>query len=128
MSSLHDVYQGLDDEEECHKTEYVLQFLWRDITSNFDVIGPYFTLPGSIEAQQLYSYVMKSMLALNQYGFIICALLCDGASCNLAVLKQLCNHKKGDELNSPFFISRFNGQKVHLIICPSHQVKQTIIF
>jgi hypothetical protein len=69
---------------------------------------------------------MKSMLALNQYGFIICALLCDGASCNLAVLKQLCNHKKGDELNSPFFISRFNGQKVHLIICPSHQLKNIV--
>lgn len=41
MASLHDVYEGLDEEEGCHKTEYMLQFLWRDISSHFDVVGPY---------------------------------------------------------------------------------------
>lgn len=55
MGSLHDVYEGLDEEEECHKTEYILQFLWRDVSSDFDVIGPYFNLSNSIEAQHLHS-------------------------------------------------------------------------
>lgn len=122
MPSLRDVYEGLDDDKECHKTEYVLQFLWRDLTSAFDVVGPYFTLSGSIEAQQLHSFVTKTMLLFVQHGFRIHGLLCDGASSNLALLKQLCNHKKGDDLSSPFFISPFDGQKVHFIICPSHQV------
>ena len=48
IASPHDVYEGLD-EEELHKTEYMLQFPWNDIVSDFDV-GPYFSLPGSIEA------------------------------------------------------------------------------
>ena len=61
MASLHDIYDGLD-EEECQKTEYMLQVLWRDLSSNFDVIGPYFTLSRTIEAQQLHSFVMKTML------------------------------------------------------------------
>ena len=36
FASLHDVYKGVDEEEDCHKTE---QFLWRDLSSDFDVIG-----------------------------------------------------------------------------------------
>lgn len=51
MASLHDIYDSFNEEEECQKTEYILQFLWRDLSSNFDAIGPYFTLSGSIEAQ-----------------------------------------------------------------------------
>ena len=38
MSSLSDVYQILE-EDNTKKTNYVLQFLWRDMTSKFDVIG-----------------------------------------------------------------------------------------
>ena len=102
MASLHDVYEGLDNEEECHKTEYILQFLWHDLTSAIDIVGPYFTLSGSFEAQQLNSFVTKTMLLFVQHGFCIHGLLCDGASSNLALLKQLCNHKKGNDLSSPF--------------------------
>jgi hypothetical protein len=35
MASLHDVSEGIDDEEECHKTDYILQFMWRDLTSMY---------------------------------------------------------------------------------------------
>ena len=123
MASLHDVYEGIDGEEECRKTEYILQFIWRDLTSNYDVIGPYFTLAGSIDAQQLHSFVMKSLLVFNQYKFRVRGLVCDGASSNLSLLKQLCSHTKDANVISPSFVSPFDGQKVYLIICPSHQVK-----
>ena len=48
LKSLHDVYEGLNVEEECQKTTYILQFLWRDLTSSYDVFGPYFTLPSTM--------------------------------------------------------------------------------
>ena len=70
MGSLHDVYEGLDEEEKCHKTEYILQLLWRDVSSDFDVIGPYFNLSNSIEAQHLHSFVTRTMLVFVKYGFV----------------------------------------------------------
>lgn len=77
------------------------------MTSDFDVVGPYFPLAGSIEAQQLHSFVTKTMLVFTQYGFSIHGLVCDGASSNLTLLKQLCNHEKGDDLTSPYFLSPY---------------------
>ena len=125
--SLHDVYEGIDEQEECQNAEYVLQFLWRDVSSNFDVTGPYFTLDGTIESQHLHTIVIKTLLAFNQFGFKVRAFLCDGASSNLALLKALHNYNtKYDIL--PFFISPFDSQKIHLIICPSHQVSTNIYF
>ena len=120
--SLHDVYEAIDDDEACQKATYILQFLWRDLSSDFDVIGPYFTLSATIEARSLYSMVTKTMLAFHKYGFHVRALLCDGASSNLSLMKIFCSHKKGEELTTPWFVSPLDGQRVHLIICPSHQV------
>ena len=42
MSSLIDVYQLLQKPKVAAQTSYILQFLWRDLTSNYDIIGPYF--------------------------------------------------------------------------------------
>ena len=69
MMSLHDVYEGIDEQKECQNAEYVLQFLWRDASSNFDVTGPYFILDGTIESQHLHTIVIKTLLAFNQFGF-----------------------------------------------------------
>ena len=121
-ASLHDVYESLDQEEQCQKTSYMLQFLWRDLSSYYDVLGPYFTLSSTADAKYLHSVVVKTMLVFHQFSFHVRALLCDGASSNLALLKVFCNHKEGNKLVNPYFISPFDGQKVHLIICPYHQV------
>ncbi len=123
MGCLHDVYEGLDEEEDCHKTEYMLQFMWRDISSKFDAMGPYFNITVSIESKRLHAIVVKTMLAFHQYGFRVRGLLCDGASSNLSLLKQFCVSKtNSDDPISPWFVSPYDGQKVYLIICPSHQV------
>ena len=128
FASLHDVYEGLDEEECCQPTSYMMQFLWRDLSSDFDVVGPYFSLASSIEAQYLHSIVTKTMLVFQQFGFHIRGLLCDGASSNLAVLKQFCNQNKGDEVTAPWFTSPFDGERVYLVICPSHQVRVHALF
>lgn len=88
MASLHDLYEAVDADEECHKTDYILQFLWRDMTSNYDVLGPYFTLSGTVEAQQLHSIVIKTLLVFNQFNFRVRGFLCDGASSNLALINS----------------------------------------
>ena len=105
FQSLHDLYEGIDPEEECHRTTYILQFLWRDLTSNFDAIGPYFILSSTMEAQYLYGMVTRTMLTFHKYGFAIRCLLCDGASSNLSLLKILCCHTEGNTIDSPWFLS-----------------------
>ena len=57
LASLTDIYQLLDPEYRSKQTTYILQFLWRDLTSPFDVVGPYFTSSGSLESKFILSCV-----------------------------------------------------------------------
>ena len=43
QASLHDVFQTIGLDNHIQQTDHMLQFLWRDLTSSFDVIGPYFS-------------------------------------------------------------------------------------
>ena len=89
FASLH-VYQILGDGLRTKQTNYILQFMWRDLSSGFDVIGPYFTSEGGMDTKFLCACVMETMQVFETYGFRICSLVCDGASCNLSLLKCLC--------------------------------------
>ena len=40
MASLHDLYMTLDDDPDTCKADYVLQVLWRDHSSQHDIVGP----------------------------------------------------------------------------------------
>ena len=51
LSSLHDVFQTLKADHRSQKTTYVLQYLWRCTASDFDVIGPYYTSAGQMNAK-----------------------------------------------------------------------------
>ena len=41
LSFLHDIFSSIEKDNEM-KTSYVLQFIWRDLTSSYSIIGPYF--------------------------------------------------------------------------------------
>ena len=43
QASLHDVFQLFDKDHHTKQTSYILQFLWRDLTSSFDIVGPHYT-------------------------------------------------------------------------------------
>ena len=43
MSYLLDVYQTLEEDRATKGTDHILQFLWRDMTSDFDIVGQYYT-------------------------------------------------------------------------------------
>lgn len=129
MKTLHDVYDGLVENETCQKTTYIMQFMWRDISWKFDVIGPYFTLGSSVEAKWPYPFVTKVMLSFHKYEFRICCLLCDGATSNLSLLKMMAGAtKEQDEITSASFASPLYGRNVYLFVCPSHQVYNTYMY
>ena len=117
------MFEELCENKKCQKTAYIVQFLWRDLSSNFDVVGPYYSCSSSLETQSLHSMVVRTMLALSQFGFLVHALLCDGASSNLSLSELLCGYNNNEvDVTQPSFKSPFDGKRVHLIVCPSHQV------
>ncbi len=132
LPSLHDIFKVLDNGFRTQQTSYVLQFIWRDLSSDFDVIGPYFTCDQGLEAKFLEACVFDTMYAFSAYGFAVLGLVCDGASCNLSFLKRLCgvSGQYGTNLQAVggvgevpcHFTNPFTGREVYLIICPSHQV------
>ncbi|XP_065177028.1 uncharacterized protein LOC135806730 [Sycon ciliatum] len=86
FSSLQDVFQELrNDDMQC--TEYVLQFLWRDMMSSTDIFGPYYTSSKSMDAKFTFACVLDSLWLFHSYGLMVSALVCDGTSTNLTLLK-----------------------------------------
>ena len=87
MSSLRDVYQTIEQDAQTKTTTYILQFLWRDLTSSFDIVGLYFTSNGTMDSQFIIACLMESLRLFHLYGFKTSVLVCDGASTNLCIIK-----------------------------------------
>ena len=51
MATLQDLYMELDEDPTTSKADYVLQTLWRDLSTNHDIIGPYYTSTGKFDAK-----------------------------------------------------------------------------
>lgn len=119
------------------KASYIVQFLWRDLTSSFDLIGPYFSIRSSMDSSVLQELIMLTLKAFTSYGFKVSILLCDGASSNLTVMKILSGYPRTQFPSRPdtatlreryFVEASFSNPEdpvdnpVFLMICPSHQV------
>ena len=89
LATLADVYEELK-EGQAEKTTYILQFMWRDISSKYDVIGPYFTSSSGLDARLTAACLYETMGAMESVGFRVKALVCDGASWNISLVKKLC--------------------------------------
>ena len=132
MASLLDVYSTYNDTE--HKTDqtnYIMQFLWRDLSSSYDIVGPYYTSSGSFKSKSIVPCVMETIKLFHLYNFKTVALVCDGASSNLSTLKASTgDHGAYGNTNpsecysvKPWFTNPFDPpQKIYWIICPTHQV------
>lgn len=136
LKVLHDVYSAAV-QPGSQKASYIVQFLWRDLTSGFDLIGPYFPVVSSMSSNVLQELIMLCLKALSSYGFKVSILLCDGASSNLTVLKLLSGNPKAqfpvnsdaETLRERYHVDASfinpedpHGNPVFLMICPSHQV------
>jgi hypothetical protein len=133
---LKDVYSD-DLEKEPRPTQYVLQFLWRDMSSNFDVMGPYYCLERSLNHKLLMNCMFETIRCMEAYGFLVNGLVCDGASENLSLIKCTMNtqgafgHTQlGGTLNfdiNPSFQNPFDlTRTIFWVICPTHRLKNMI--
>ena len=132
MANLLDVYRTLDADASTQSTSYILQFLWRDLTSSFDLVGPYYTSSGAFESKFILGVVLETIKLYFLYGFNTSLLVCDGASPNLATIKTTMSvsgvFSRDESLPdpdsvSPWFVNPFNpSRNIYWIICPSHQV------
>ena len=104
-SSLLDIYSSLGSKQEPQQTTYMLQFLWRDLTSKFDVMGLYYSSAESLKSKFILACLYKTMRLCQLYGLQTSAVVCDGASANPnsvensnRVFKQLQVHLNSDTL------------------------------
>lgn len=87
MSSLGDIFRTLDSDN-TKQTSHILQFLWRDLTSSFDIIGPYFTSSDSVDSKFTLACVLETLKLFQFHGLSTSLLVCDGASSNLSLIKS----------------------------------------
>lgn len=131
MRSLQDVYDIMDIGCKTEKTSYVLQTLWRDCTSEFDIIGSYYTSSSTMKSKALLPCLMNAIYQFHLFHFETSLIICDGASANLSLLEALCgregaylhDNSQTDKFAVPVsFTNPFTGSKIFQMICPSHQV------
>ena len=132
---LHDVFSAFDDVSS-QKTNYIVQFLWRDLTSSLDMIGPCFTSAKQVDCGFILEQLTSTIQSLSQFGFRALAIVCDGASPNLAAMKILCGlpnkalSNENDTLSDESYFVKANfinpydpdDIPVFVVICPTHQV------
>ena len=106
--------------------------MWRDISSKYDVIGLY---SSGLDARLTAACLYETMGAMESVGFKIKAIVCDGASWNLSLVKQLSGTTGQfgqNDAESPdnedcykvncSFRNPFSDEVTWIIMCPSHQV------
>ena len=132
---LHHTFSALDQDSEM-KTSYILQFIWHDLTSSYSIIGPYFNCAKTWDHSFLYDCVMRTLKVFSSYHFRVNAMVCEGASSNLSLLKVLAEYKTsqlpleaGDGIDQFLPRMKFTNPydpssdgDVIMIICPCHQV------
>lgn len=132
---LDDLYKEVSHEKEISKANYMLQFLWRDATANYDIIGPYFSTTTSADALFTFNCLFEVIKSFQFCGFNVAAIVCDGASANLSLIKMTVGLEgqfsyfdsvEDDDITiaiKPYFINPYRlDRNIYWIICPSHEV------
>jgi len=132
LASLNDIYKSLQNQDSPQQTSYILQFLWRDLTSSYDIIGPYFTSAESVDSNFVLACVLETIKLFQHHNLKTSVLMCDGASSNLAVIKMShgCSGAysvKEDQDDifeiKPWMLNPFHPPDlIYWMICPTHQV------
>jgi len=78
QACLHDVFQLFDQDRCTKQTNYILQFLWRDLTLSFDIVGPYYTSNETMPAKFICSCVFQT---LKHFKVLTCCTLLLYSNC-----------------------------------------------
>ena len=89
LASLCDVYAVLQPDYRKQQTTYILQTLWRDLTSDFDVIGPHYTNDSPFSHHSLCCLLLDSIHQFHVCGFETDTIICDGAAPNTTMMKEM---------------------------------------
>lgn len=129
MICFRDIYAD-SQEDTPLPAEYALQFLYRDLTSDADIIGPYFLAAKTMDSKSLCPCVHDTLQLFESYRLRVRALVLDGASYNMSLVQYLCDRTFGAkgslEEPSAYFRNPVTGDPVFVIICPSHLLKNCI--
>ena len=68
LRSLIDIYKILHDPDTNKQTSYVLQFLWRDLTSCYDIVGSYFTSYSTVEGKFIIACIFETIKLFQFHG------------------------------------------------------------
>lgn len=127
------------------QAEYSIQFLFRDLFSSMDTIGPCFMMNRSMSATTIDCVVRETIAAFYRQDFRILALIFDGASSNMSYVKNMFEERiygsfgKSCQVDFigktlPSHIERFRvpssvphpfepDGRLFVIVCPSHVLK-----
>ena len=89
LASMADVYSVLSPDYKKRETMYVLQMLWIDLASGFDIIGSHYTNDSQFPHQTLYRLLMDSIHQFYVCGFDTIIVVCDGAAVNMTMIKEM---------------------------------------
>jgi len=133
QASLLDIYKYINSSQASQQTSYILQFLWRDLTSSYDIVGPYYTSAASVENTFIASCVFETIKLFQCHGLKTSLLVCDGAASNLSTIKATHSHSGAYGIKKevcedkfdikPWMMNPYNPpHKIYWMICPTHQV------
>jgi hypothetical protein len=109
---------------------YILQYVWRDLSCKFDLIGPYFISDRAFSEAELMQHQQAVETFLHQWGFTVRAAMMDGTSTNLAVFRALCtkgaNKPTPRWYKTPYYESKY-GHKIYVMIDPTHLMVRTML-
>ena len=70
LPTINDLFKELKDKDKMPKaTEYVLQFLWRDLSSKFDVIEPHCSSSKSMDSDFTTACLRDAIDAFEAFRF-----------------------------------------------------------
>ena len=138
LMSLTDVYQLLQAPKVVAQTSYILQFLWRDLTSTYDIVGPYFTCADSVDSKFVLTCVLETIKLFQHHGLKTSLLVCDGCAANLTTIKATQGQHGAYSLQAdsidkfeiePWFINLFSLPDLSFwLVCPTYQVNNFVYF
>lgn len=67
QASLQDIFNLFDPTLHVKQTNYVLQFLWWDLTSSFDIVGLYFISENPMTVKFIMAYVLETIKIFQVY-------------------------------------------------------------
>ena len=86
--SLDDIYRLFKEPESAKQTSNIRQFLWRDLTSKFDIVGSYFTASSTMDCKFVLACILDTIKLFQFHGLKTSLLVCDGASFNFSAIKK----------------------------------------